>query len=57
MLYPLAVCGHRRIAESLRTSRFRPFYSTNAKQAMQFLSESGRPGHIDEEVDRTVRLS
>ena len=23
---------------------------------MQFLSESGRPGQVDEEVDRTVRL-
>ena len=26
------------------------------KQAAQFLSESGRPGQVDEEVDRTVRL-
>ena len=44
------------MSESARTFSFRPLYLTKSEQAAQFLSESGRPGQVDEEVDRTVHL-
>ena len=53
----MSLCsGSHCVIEPHRTFNSYALYFATEKQAAQFLSESGRPGQVDEEVDRTVHL-